>query len=626
MRSPYLKSAGFFALLLLLFSIGCGGSGSSSASKPQNASTPAFSSAAPTAASEGKTYSYAIQVGTGVTLALTTAPAGAVLSGNTLTWTPTRAQSRTANNFTVTATTAAGTSSQSQSWTVTPAGTIYGSCIDTFWVSTGSYTLPYDLSPSNTIETTFSAAALVPQADGSIVTIPGTGFSNGTFTVPNVPAGYYWLQVIGYDMNVAQLVLGNFWTSSSTFDWGSDGVGRQPTRSSFLGTLNWDLTNLTPWSANDTVALCSPNEGGGCGGAAGLPIANGGTTLVLSEQMPGPMDQFPGDLAYVTQETTSTVSNAIVGNVLSTAALPSTFRLVNPGDIANATAAMVPVSSSQSMEMNVNFPAYTQAESSASPSFTPNSFLGYVELLPFVTDRSFQSLVGGPELIWFESNSSKPFSVSVQDYGPGNFGTQFPSTWPAVYSFEEGGIAPVGASGHIYTSIGHQGTTMPTAAQPDKPVMTAIQNPTVNGTSFYSPASNYSGPLTLSWNTPSGLTPIGYEVELYTIDPTRGTAVAHIYFYSTQTSITFPSQSLPSGTYVFKVEAVADSLANFESAPFHYGLTRAWADAVSAPITYTGAVSISPFIPVQTIGVLGKGELSLQQRLASKRHLSATAK
>lgn len=624
MPSPYLKSAGFFALLLMLFNVACGGSGSSnsSASKPQNGSTPTFSSAAPTAASEGQTYSYAIQVGTGATLALTTAPAGAVLSGSTITWTPTRAQSRTANNFTVTATSTAGSSSQS--WTVTPTGTIYGSCIDTFWLANGSYTLPYDLSPSNTIEITFSAAALVPQADGSVVTIPGTGFSNGTFTIPNVPAGYYWLQVIGYDMNLSQLVLGNFWTSSSTFDWGSDGVGEQPSLSrSGTATLNWDLTNLTPWSANDSVAIYLPSAGMDYDAPAGFPSASGDTTLVASELISGPLAPSPGDMAYVTQDTFSTVSNATVWSVISTAALPT--MVVSPGGTNNVAAAMVPVSSSQSMEMNVNIPAYTQAESNASPSFTPGSFSGSVELLPFVTDRSFAPLASSEVLISFGGTLASPYPASVQDYGPGNFGTQFPSTWPAVYSFEEGGIVPVGASGHIPTLIGHQGTTMPTAAQPDKPVMTAIQNPTVNGTSFYSPASNYSGPLTLSWNAPSGLTPIGYEVELYTIDPTRGTADPQIYFYTTQTSITFPSQSLPSGTYVFKVEAMADSLANFESAPFHYGLTRAWADAVSAPITYTGSVSNSPFIP-QTGGVLGRGEIALQQRLAAKRRLPATAK
>ena len=78
-----------------------------------------------------------------VSFALTTAPAGAVLSGNTITWTPTTPQSRIANKFRVTATAAAGDVS-TQSWAVTPSGTVHLSWIDTYWKASGPLTVPFD--------------------------------------------------------------------------------------------------------------------------------------------------------------------------------------------------------------------------------------------------------------------------------------------------------------------------------------------------------------------------------------------------------------------------------------------------------------------------------------------------
>src|SRR5208337_4200958 len=85
----------------LIWLIGCGSSGSTSAAAP------VFNSAPVTAAVEGNTYSYSLAAtapgGGTVSYALTAAPDGATLSGDTITWTPTAAEARVANNFTVTA-------------------------------------------------------------------------------------------------------------------------------------------------------------------------------------------------------------------------------------------------------------------------------------------------------------------------------------------------------------------------------------------------------------------------------------------------------------------------------------------------------------------------------------------
>src|SRR5215471_14598895 len=155
------------ALLLLIVAglallTSCGGS-MHAATPPPASQTPAFSSTPATAASEGVPYTYSLAAsapsGAPVSFALTTAPAGAVLSGNTLTWTPTHAQSRVANNFAVSATTAAG-GSASQSWSVSPAGNVQVNWIDTYWTEAGPVQVPVAANLQQFLE------VVVPQPDG----------------------------------------------------------------------------------------------------------------------------------------------------------------------------------------------------------------------------------------------------------------------------------------------------------------------------------------------------------------------------------------------------------------------------------------------------------------------------
>jgi hypothetical protein len=169
---------------------------------------PVFTSTPGTQAAEGSPYSYQLAAsGTAVAFSLSNAPTGATLSGNTLSWTPTAQQSRTPNSFTVTAN-ASGGASATQSWAVTPSGTIQVSHVDTLWNENGSTSVSFNWSVISPF-----VAALVPQPDGSFQSLTGAIGANGTFEIPNVPAGYYWLRLGPRD---------TYWTSSSTFDVGND--------------------------------------------------------------------------------------------------------------------------------------------------------------------------------------------------------------------------------------------------------------------------------------------------------------------------------------------------------------------------------------------------------------------
>ena len=244
MSSPRL----YVVLVLTALLISCGGGTSHNAMAP----APVFTSTPPNTASQGVLYSYSITAsdpaGGNVGFTLSAAPEGAMLSGNTLSWTPSGAESRIADSFTVTATSSEG-GRATQSWSLTPAGTINGSWIDTRWTSKGSSDIPLDWTKAR-----FAPQALVPQPDGTFVAIVGSGNSDGTFTIPNVPGGYYWLQAApGPSL---------FWTSSSSIDLGRDTVGVPVglIPNNEKTTFDFNINGLDPVETGDQFAFLTDWE------------------------------------------------------------------------------------------------------------------------------------------------------------------------------------------------------------------------------------------------------------------------------------------------------------------------------------------------------------------------------
>src|SRR5580704_8916022 len=131
----------FLSLGCLLVIAACGG-GSGTHVAPM---APVFTSTPPTNALQDNPYSYSISAtdpsGGTVSFALTTGPTGAAVSGSSLSWTPAATQSRLANAFTVTATTSEG-GTATQSWSVSPAGTVTVNQVTTYWTSSGKVQLP----------------------------------------------------------------------------------------------------------------------------------------------------------------------------------------------------------------------------------------------------------------------------------------------------------------------------------------------------------------------------------------------------------------------------------------------------------------------------------------------------
>jgi hypothetical protein len=584
---------------------------------------PIFTSTAPQAATENATYTYPLAAastdGTKISYALTTAPTGAALSGDTVTWTPTWKQSRNPNQFTVTATTAAG-GSASQSWTVTPNGSIHGTYIDTYWTAQGPVNSPADLSRG-------SFVAILPKPDGSLQVWPSVGTTQGTFTISDVPAGYYWLSS------------GNlmYWTNSSTFDFGEDLIGSDSTSESF-GNFAFNLSGLDPWTASDNLTLFSPNirqstsltdyccavicSSSGCTPVSDTPT-NGSTTFAIDEQLN--FDPSSGNSNYLLQY--DAVSTPLTGTVLGPALNLSSYTL-DPSTTINVAGALSS-SSMSSLDIVFKGSAWAQMYAQQAPG-SASETISSVDLSsqPFVTDRAARNplpitfiddsgtTAGARAAIPLVSLTLYPPLID-QDFGAVQYNNPFPATWLTLFSASGGSCIPVNSGGEFSLGdlddycamVSYSTTSLPTSTTAIAPPLSPVQNPVLNGTSLFTVGTTATSTPTLSWNPPTGLTPIGYGVyiiQLPSPSAPMGVPLASVVeqLFTEQTSLTVPPGILsPGSTYLFIIEAIADARANLLSSPRRSGYPTAYAQAMSGPVAIGGGSSIP--------AVSGKGAMSV---------------
>jgi hypothetical protein len=610
-RNPSFAVLLFFPVALAGISFGCSGG---AAMLP--APTPVFNSTPATNAVEGSVYTYQLSAtdpaGGTVSFALTEAPAGAGLNGSTLSWTPTGAQSRIADSFTVRATTTGG-GTATQSWSVTPNGTVHLSWVDNFWTANGPTAAPRDWTkepgPADEV------AALVPQADGSLLTLKGSGNADGTFAIPNVPGGHYWL-------HIAPLAI--YWTSSSRFDFGSDLVGVQAsaTSGSEKTIFNVNATGLDPLQGGDWFAFMTdlPLLD------LGFPVLGppGATTFQLRAQISGNVDFSRANSAFLMQFEPVSLGSF---NGLK---LGPELTLQNPsfqnGTTNNVDGALN-VSAPSSFPLSINGSQWVPLFAAASPTAaTPIGSVLSVSAQPFVTGRfatplrtvlgpdlplvsplsvsglplvlssamsscanaSGSSLILGPGPV--EPVTSQPPLLTDENFGTLQYGDPFPAAWTRFFTFCQKATAAVPIPNSSTTTpfvlVYGQNTVLPTAAV--APLISAVQNPTINGSSLLTANTINTTPLALAWDAPSGMKAFGYTVQLFVLltPPNGKTEYFPAERFSTaERSMTLPVTLNAGQTFVVLITAIVDGLADLESSPRRSGLPTAYASMVSAPIT-----------------------------------------
>jgi hypothetical protein len=560
---------------------------------------PIFASSPGTTATQDSTYTYQIAtkpaVGA-VTLALASSPSGATLSGNTLTWTPSAGQSRIPDEFTVTATTSGG--SATQSWSVTPVGTVSGTWVDTNWTPSGVVLMPFDFTKAPV-----PPSALVPQPDGSFQTVFGTGNSDGTFSIPNIPGGYYWLR---------PAVSASYWTSSSTFDFG-EVLNTQPlkeTTSVTTTTLQLNFSGLDPLQAQDALWFLPVPLVGFAGISGPLPV--GVTTLNTTAIFKSNFDFSQINTAFMLQYEPETIG-AVSTLALGSEATLSNLALTN--GTVNTISGTLTHSPQVSFDLNVKGSAWAPLFENVGPgpgnpfesnlSITAQPYVNGTDV--FAISGLGVSLFGPPRFPLDLPTSYCPISgpttstgflagqpgeppvVTDQDFGLVHYGDPFPSAWPRVFTFCQTASVNVplpGATSSVTFNLVDTQSTPPPNSQ-IAPLISQVQNPTIDGSSAFVASTVGATGVTISWTAPGGAVPTGYKIATFVAAvPPNGvlTYIPAETFYTEKTSVMFPI--LQAGkTYVFLISAILDGRANFETSPNRSALPTASASVVSAPIT-----------------------------------------
>jgi hypothetical protein len=543
------------------------GCGDSSTSRGGPVVDPTFSSSPPASAEEGKTWSYTVAAndpsGGSVSYTLKTAPDGASLSGATVTWKPTHAQSRVDNSFVISAKTSEGGSAD-QSFTVTPNGIIQGTAIDHAVTGSGIKSYPEDLSR-------VPVTALIPDGNGGFNVAAGSGDNQGNFSIPNVPAGSFWLQL-------PQVARGNIydnyiWTSSSDVDAGSLLNGRgDAVRSTRDVTVNTNVNLGVPPASGDTVRFASPDLfvfGGP--GIVTQPL----TTFFL--QAGDLIDGSKGDRAFLAHyQYSSPVPLSSMNSIVEAKEYDSITE--TSGGSINLTGTMSPVGGS-TIEPVISVTQF-------------DALFAGLQLGSALVDRHFylydsgydgsEGFAGGVSLLDALLSDS-----SDSDLGSLTYGTVTSNGVP-YYTYQDYGRRQyVDGFGTWTFSIGsvNVSNVLPSPGSPITPVIGLVQSPLINGVDFYTAQDNLPATPTISWSSPTLGTATFYTVSLVDI---TGYPFSYetVYLYTDQQSVTVPPNTFqPGEEYVIEITATYDPVTTFSSAPFREGPSLAYSTTTSGAIT-----------------------------------------
>lgn len=579
---------------VLIASAGCGSGNGSGTSTHSGA--PAFASTPVLSALQGSAYAYKLEAtdpaGGAVTFTLATAPTGATVDASgDVSWTPTPAQSRTANSFTAKATSAGG--SATQSWTVTPNGTVQVTDAITSW-GTGGATVQPPISWSQTYP---AASLLVPQSDGQMIAIFGTGDSNGVLSFQNVPAGYFWFNVNGSAY---------YWTSSSSIDFGTDTseaftsapalpsgatpaqfalnitgldstatpglIGFEtvpnsfgleatvqdatyydwpPASSQFVSgvTVRADVSQVHDgFVVQDVPASLGTLAGYSLGPAAtlsNLSLQNGKTNTINVTLNPSAQASLPLKIdasAFVP------LFGSAAPAVPTQASSPFSLEVypyavgVNPqtgtsltSESIGASGASITTTFDGGMHLGLFWPAPTTA---SVPTMTAAPFLQG----PIGCGSGLREAItcGGTSNICGSTQPMAPLLSSDTDFGTIQYGDPFPSTWQRVFQFCQQATLPLPSLTTTTTILPGVTETITwsyslvnaqsTAAPTSAvvPLISPVASPTINGASLFTPATLSTREVTLSWSKPALGTPYGYRVLVATLPQTSASGTITI--------------------------------------------------------------------------------------------------
>jgi hypothetical protein len=526
---------------------------------------PTFTSTPNLAAAQGVEYTYTVTASTPDHEAITFSlrgPVGAVLeNGNTVTWTPTASEARKTNAFAITATSSSG-GKAIQTFRIDPTGTVSGTEINHFL---GGATVPVDLSSQ-------PVAAYVPNGSGGYNLIAGTGTSTGTFTINQIPGGFYLLQ------------LGSlyFWTQNGTTHADTYADTRSgPAQAGPSTTVTFNLSNLNAWQPTDILELISPNNAT----YSSFDGTSGETTFAGTYPYTGALSNAAlGDHYYSTQLITQPIGGSPFVALGRYFAVPK-FTQADGSDTTIA-GAMKTIPQTEQFEANINAADISKAAADVNAAGSLSDTSVFLDAFPGSLENGIAT--ASPDLVGYSLGNGLPFLNSNADLGPVFYGNPFPAPWPLytgyIWSVEVPYKAPGATSStDLFGSVFGFGTTLPTTTQPLELLISGPTSPTVNGEKFASHLSGIGLTPTLAWSAPATGTASYYQLFVWrlTKDGTASLVTLIGTLQTSATSLTLPPSLLVSGdAYVFDLWAYTVPTYNV-AWPLRFRLPYGAADVMS---------------------------------------------
>jgi hypothetical protein len=470
-----------------------------------------FSSTPSRDASEGTVYSYMVSamdpMGEELVYELTESPAGATLTEATLTWTPTYEQSRIENRFSIVARTSSGRST-TQSWTVVPRGTIHGMMFYRYLTATGVETEPIDFGIAR-------CSIFFRSQTGALIQRDSLGRADGTFSVSDVPGGYYWLVLWSWSPGWSWDPI---WTNTRSIDLSVVSLGRRDAVRDGSRSRHFEITGLNPWQPNDQIAFSAPNAHEQ---TAWGQLDTGATVFSHINPAPFKLDAAKGDRAYLLQLISSNSQGYDYGSVA---------KALGPLEITDTDTEATPISGmfvdvqrTGTLRANVAISKFRDLISEGNPGVLPGAAYLRVAVHPFGTNEGVSLAYGETSwLVWANLYLAPhiPQTTDV-DLGDISYGNPFPSSWPEFVKYEHYYGSSYFLPGTTYGSglgggVLQIGGPFPSAEKPLEPMLNAISNITIDGHDLSGPSTVSESP-TLTWDLPGSNRPNGYRLTLYEI-------------------------------------------------------------------------------------------------------------
>ena len=434
---------------------------------------------------------------------------------------------------------------------------VHGVATTTFLADAGMTVVPIDLATAEV------SAISLDVSSGSTVRLTGAGSSDGTFVVPIESGDSSWFVGLGNGVQTTYLA-----GAIDHPDFGSVTLGRSDAQPASAGTtVALTATGLQPWGASDDLELLSSNAGA-IEFSPQLHFATpprGGDTAITAQLFPWSgnlVDAGAGDTVIAWQLATATSGSASYAG-LASAGTVTDFTQAS-GSTASLSVALAPVPQ-EALALTWQVGAFEALRASAgSGAVDALSNILVIDALPDLAETA--SAVAAPDLVEMQVPADRGNLAATVRYG-NPFATAG-SAWDEFvfvkYKFEVPLFAPgTTTPGNLIAGGAEQ---LPVASLVDgaiAPVVTGVQDLTIDGQDASVPRTGIGAEPTLAWTAPTTGADV-YGVEIFRVTALgAGTFVRETdTFFTHATSLQIPDGELTTGTaYAFKIlslKAAAD--------------------------------------------------------------------